>query len=306
MINIDQIKYLKDLKEFKIYINKNDKGISKTLKKYKFKTKWPREPEFMYLFHKKIKEDSNIIDLGANIGYLTLYFKKVLKVKNKILSVEPESLNFSFLTENIKLNNLQNEVVCKNLALADVDDYKYFQLSSHSNLHKISSEPSEDKISCKKLSTLLLEEDFEPDFIKMDVEGAEIEIIEGFQKYIREKKPKLSILFEVHPNEYNQNRSFDNQLKFLFTEGFRVESLITAGTNYPIFFENKGYKPEISFKSGKFNRFIINNVSETDVIDALNNQVFYPEKKNYIDILRTFSIKSYSKKIVRGLLLTRG
>ena len=83
MNSIEGLKYLKDLKKFKIYLNKKDPGISRTLKKFNFKTQWPREPEFMYLFHKKINPETSIIDLGANIGYLTLYFKKVLNVKKR-------------------------------------------------------------------------------------------------------------------------------------------------------------------------------------------------------------------------------
>ena len=228
MTDISNLKEIKDLKDFKIYINNKDNGISRTLKKYKFKSKWPREPEFMHLFHKKINQNSNIIDLGANIGYLTLYFKTVLNVKNRVLAVEPEASNYQFLIENINLNKLNNEVITRNIAIADNDEDKYFDLSDHSNLHKITDKPSSIRVPCRTLSSLIHDTNFDPDFIKMDVEGAEIEVIKGFKDYLDSHNGKMSILFEVHPNEYNEDRNFNNQLNYLFEKGFVTEYLITA------------------------------------------------------------------------------
>ena len=232
-------------------MKKNDPGISRVLKKYNFKSKWPREPEFMYLFHKKINEDSKIIDLGANIGYLTLYFKKVLKVKNKILSIEPEFTNFSLLKENMKLNNLEDDVICKNLAISDKEEYKYIEISNHSNLHKITDKVTSQKVECKMLSNLLKEENFDPDFIKMDVEGAEIEVVRGFKDYLNKTSNKMSILFEVHPEEYSDTRSFNDELNFLFNIGFKTEYLITAGSKFPNFFKERGYSSDISLSQEK-------------------------------------------------------
>ena len=305
MIDIEYKSLLKDLGKFSIYVNKDDKGISKTLYKYDFKSQWPREPEFMHLFHKKISKSTKIIDLGANIGYLTLYFKKVLGVKEKILAIEPDITNFSFLKKNLELNRIENEVVYKNIAISNYDGFANLQLSGHSNLHKITSKKTSDKVICKKLTTLLLEESFQPDFIKMDVEGAEIEVVSGFREYIKQNKNKLSILFEVHPNDYSENRNFNEQLNFLFSNGFYTESLITAGTYFPQFFIERGYSSSISFKSGKFNRHIIDDVKNEDVINALNNQAYFKEKNNLSAIFKTLKLYSNSKKIVRGLLLTR-
>ena len=305
MSDIDSLKELKDLNDFKIFVNKNDRGISRVIRKFNFKTRWPREPEFMHLFHEKIKTDSSVIDLGANIGYLTLYFKKVLNVKNKILAIEPEITNFKFLKENIKLNNLENEVICKNLAIADENIDKYLQVSNHSNLHKITNEITSNKIKCKTLSTILKEENFVPDFIKMDVEGAEIEVVKGFREYLKKTKHKISILFEVHPNEYTDIRSFNEELEFLFTNGFTTEYLITAGSKFPNYFRDKGYKSEIYFESGKFKRYIISNVTNDDLLESLNNKVYHREINNIKDIIKKFKLFSYSKKIVRGILMTR-
>ena len=305
MNSIDGLKYLKDLKKFKIYLNKKDPGISRTLKKFNFKTQWPREPEFMYLFHKKINPETSIIDLGANIGYLTLYFKKVLNVKKKIMSIEPEFSNYLFLKENIKLNDLENEVICKNLAIAEKDGDKYFEISNHSNLHKLTQKITTNKIKCKTLTTLLKEENFKPDFIKMDVEGAEIEVVNGFREYLKSDNHRISILFEVHPNDYNEKRSFNEELNFLFSNGFVTEYLITAGTQFPNFFKEKGYSPDASFRSGKFKRYIIKNVKNEDVISSLNNSIYYPEINSLKNMIKSLKIYSYSKKIVRGILLTR-
>jgi len=305
MSDIDSLKYLKDLKDFKIFVIKNDPGISRVIRKFNFKTRWPREPEFMHLFHEKIKPSSSIIDLGANIGYLTLYFKKVLKVKKKILAIEPEIENFNFLKENIKLNNLEKEVICKNIAIADENMDKYFEISNHSNLHKITDKITSKKIKCKTLTKVLKEENFTPDFIKMDVEGAEIEVVKGFREYLKNTNHKISILFEVHPNEYSDSRSFNDELKFLFENGFVTEYLITAGSRFPNFFRDKGYKSEVYFKSGKFKRYIVSDVTNEDLLESINNKIYHRETNGIKDFIKKFRLFSYSKKIVRGILLTR-
>ena len=58
----------------------------------------------------------------------------MLNVKNRVLAVEPEASNYQFLIENINLNKLNNEVITRNIAIADNDEDKYFDLSDHSNI----------------------------------------------------------------------------------------------------------------------------------------------------------------------------
>ena len=55
----------------------------------------------------------------------------------------------------------------------------------------------------------------------------------------------------------------------------------------------------------KFKRFIINNVKNEHVLEALNNQIYYPEINSFKNILKTFKFYTFTKKIVRGILLTK-
>ena len=59
-----------------------------------------------------------VIDIGANIGYFTLLFAKLVGDKGKVISFEPEPCNFLFLEKNIASNNFIR-VNAQNLALSD-------------------------------------------------------------------------------------------------------------------------------------------------------------------------------------------
>jgi FkbM family methyltransferase len=193
--------------------------------------------EMLYLFREiflnvqyKFNHPNNsptIVDAGANIGMAIFYFKKTFP-NCSILAFEPNPDVFKILATNISRNKLTNVEII-NAGLSDSDGEMTFYTNPNNSLIS-SSDPNrggliERKVASKKLSTYLLGKKFF--FAKIDVEGAEWQIVQDLSKtntignisqYIFEyhhntKKPSCTMseflsTYESHGFGYNMQASF--------------------------------------------------------------------------------------------------
>lgn len=125
--------------------------------------------------------------------------------KGRVISIEPEPESFEVLKKNIELNKLAN-VIALNIACwneeRELDLYTAPSLKtsgSHSIKEKVS--PNSVKVKSLKLDTILGNMGIEKvDFIKVDVEGSKVEVLEGAQRTIA-KSDHVKILFEAFSKE---------------------------------------------------------------------------------------------------------
>ena len=108
---------IKSFGDFSLYLDKNDPGISATLLKPKYFRKWHREPVFMDIMEAEVHRGDVVFEVGANIGYATMFLAKYVGDSGKVFAVEPVPINFEILTKNIKLNNLSDIIETHNLAI---------------------------------------------------------------------------------------------------------------------------------------------------------------------------------------------
>src|SRR3989344_8248708 len=90
---------LKEIHGNKMYLNLQDKGISKDLAINKTREELQTE-----LVMNKVKEGMHVLDLGANIGYYALIEASLVGPKGKVYAIEPSQSNFDLLNKNIGLN----------------------------------------------------------------------------------------------------------------------------------------------------------------------------------------------------------
>lgn len=145
------------------------------------------------------------VDIGANIGKYTIKVGRQMGNKGRVISIEAEPENFEVLKRNIELNKLVNvsaiNAACWNeegeLDLYTAPSSK--TSGSHSVKEKIS--PHSVKVKSVKLDNILDSMGIKKvNFIKIDVEGAEVEVLEGAEKIIA-KSDSVRILFEVSGEE---------------------------------------------------------------------------------------------------------
>jgi FkbM family methyltransferase len=154
-------------------------------------------PDFGFYTHfHKIKSGDVILDAGANNGYVSLYFSKMAGPSGKVYAFEPDSINIAHIRQNIALNPDAGNIAIQNLLLwnenTEVDFYEAGTVGS-SAVWK----PEGEKLVKKQAVTIdqwVKENGIgKLDFIKMDIEGAEIEAMEGCKETIRTLKPDFAI-----------------------------------------------------------------------------------------------------------------
>ena len=172
-----------------------------------------------------VKDSPLIIDVGSHIGLSILYFKKKFP-KSKIIAFEPNPNVFPLLEENIIQNGLIGVEVHdvglglkegKRLLYIDSSDSNAFSTSSfHPNAWNGKQKTLPIKVRVKKLSKYL---NTKCDLLKMDVEGAELEIL---QELVESRKIEFiqNLVFEYHP--INKNR-LKKIMKLLVENHFELE-----------------------------------------------------------------------------------
>ncbi len=292
-------------------LDKTDRGISRVLIKKSNSRKWPREPEFMDIITDELSEGMVAFDLGANIGYITLIMADMVGKNGHVYAVEPDPRNFEILEKNIQLNNYTERVSTYQTAISDRNGTCRFFHSKFSNLGSLCATGNTNGVIDVVVQTgdEFFSNKVLPDFIKMDIEGAEVEAIEGMLKTLEKKRGVVKILIETHPMYYDPEDSFKQQLIKLFEIGYRVKYLISAGVSRPFFFASRGYKSCKVYRSGYWTRGVYSGISNEDVLESVRNLHTELIKKSFKKcLLRPWQFLNrtvHNRKLVRGLFLER-
>ena len=153
-------------------------------------------------------DNDSLLDIGANVGTFSLF---AAIRGHRVVSIEPESQNFALLNENIFVNKLDDRVRAYNVALSDAIGATSLFLSSfgagkalHTVTHEVDFQRRPMNASFRQgvwmitLDLFLAEiSDFFPAHIKIDVDGAESQIIAGACQTLRDPRLK-SVLIEIN------------------------------------------------------------------------------------------------------------
>jgi FkbM family methyltransferase len=149
------------------------------------------------LITQHLSEDAVFFDIGANIGYFTVAvgcsFNNI-----KIICCEPGPSTFQFTRLNVQRNRLTDKVELIQAAIADKAGETYMS-SSLGNLNYMQKHKSENavKVPCLTVDQIVSEQSLSRvDFIKCDVEGAELLMLKGAQETIKRFKPFLLLEIE--------------------------------------------------------------------------------------------------------------
>uniref|UniRef100_A0A7V5XG50 FkbM family methyltransferase n=1 Tax=Thermodesulfobacterium geofontis TaxID=1295609 RepID=A0A7V5XG50_9BACT len=157
-----------------------------------------------------INKGDVIIDCGAYIGVTTLMFAKLAGKNGKVIAIEPEERNYKSLVKMIELNKDVAPIIPLKVAVYKDDCWIDLYIAKDSSCHTISTFcvkkyallNEKKKIQAFKLDTIVEELSLEKvDFIKMDIEGAEIDALLGAEQTIKRFKPKLAICTYHRPTD---------------------------------------------------------------------------------------------------------
>lgn len=162
-----------------------------------------------------IKKGDVVVDVGANIGYYTLIFSKLVGESGKVFAFEPDPTNFLLLKKNIEINGYTN-VILENKAVSNKCGNINLFLSKSNMGDHIVRDTGENRNSVLVDSVSLDKyfQDYEGkvNFIKMDIQGAEYEAIQGMTKILQKNDIKIMTefapswlkKFEVMPEDFMQ------------------------------------------------------------------------------------------------------
>ncbi|EGP92870.1 FkbM family methyltransferase [Nitrosarchaeum koreense] len=178
------------------------------------------------LVKQEIKKGDVVIDIGANIGYYTLIFAKLVGDTGKVFAFEPDPTNFELLRKNIEANGYKN-VILEQKALSNKEGKVTLALSKQNTAgHHISSEQQDSKNSIQ-VDAIIADNYFKNferkiNFVKMDVEGAESIVLGGMTNMLR-NNAELKMMVEYNPDAI-KNMGLDpaSYLELLIRNGFSM------------------------------------------------------------------------------------
>ncbi len=148
-------------------------------------------------------------DVGANIGVFTRVMVSWLGA-SRVLAFEPMSANLEILRENVRLGGMEDRVAVFPLALGDADAEELLQIDDVSSgtavLDRISGgqasegrkhlglPPRTERVSVRRLDALIVQHALPPPtMMKIDTEGAEVMVLRGAERTLRDHRPRLHV-----------------------------------------------------------------------------------------------------------------
>lgn len=153
------------------------------------------EKETLQYLKNNFNSFDNILDIGSNIGNHMLFYCSQLEAK-KVYCFEPNKYNYTILSRNVELNNLQEIVTLHNMAVGEKSGRgveKDFTMMN-TGMNRIETGSATD--SSEKNIEIVCLDDFNYtsiDFVKIDVEGSEIAVLKGAVKTLQRTRPVVMI-----------------------------------------------------------------------------------------------------------------
>jgi FkbM family methyltransferase len=215
---------------------------------------------------------------------------------NRVMAIEPDKRSRKLLKINIKNNGFSDKTSIHNFAVSNKEGSHKIYYAPKPNLTTLNkpvtsvSKHVKGVIKTKTLDQLGVL----PNFVKMDIEGFEVEALLGGMDTFN-KTEHCKILLEVHPQFYSEEHNFASVLEKLVSIGYRFKYITSAGIACPKLFREKGYFPFVTFKCGEWERGIFKDIRTEDAIDLSTNRYkeFIPE------------LNKATNKIVRAIMLEK-
>lgn len=144
----------------------------------------------------------NVADAGANVGNHAVFFSKICKAE-KVFAFEANPAAIALLTKNVQLNSVSVDLSHVGMALGNRDGFVVkLPATQTNNLGSTAFSPSLSPTGHRMTTLDGALKDRPIDFLKIDVEGMEFDVIAGAMKTINRHRPILFV--EIRRNELAQ------------------------------------------------------------------------------------------------------
>jgi FkbM family methyltransferase len=189
-----------------------------------------------------------VLDLGAYCGTQTVDYSFAVGAAGKVIAFEPDNTSYSSLQENIK-NATNSNIVIYKKAVYSHDGVIKFRTTGgmassvvkedDNNQYKENDEfvILNQEVQCITLDTIARVHNLERcDFIKMDIEGSELEVLKSSVKFINKYNPS----FIIEPHKINGKMNTEEIIDFFKSINYKCEKLKQGAQTYqPLLFARK-------------------------------------------------------------------
>lgn len=227
-----------------MYLDVHDVGISRQLL-----LAGSREERVVEAVAAELAPGMTVLEIGANIGYYTLLQSRIVGHEGSVHAIEPVSENYALLQRNVEAFGDGN-VETYNVAVSNTSGTASMTLTEASNLGTLTDVEDEERISdfgrsywstirreSREVETtsadeFVAERDIQDvDLIRMDIEGHEVEAIEGMTEMLRTASAPCTVVVEVHMSLFEDGEAVARGL---------VEAMAAAGFDeFRIVFEDE-------------------------------------------------------------------
>lgn len=185
------------------------------------------ERDTVDVFRKLVKPGMTVLDVGAFIGYYTLLAASLVRNRGRVYAFEPNPNAFAILQRNVKENGYQEVVRLIPKALSDRSGRAFLftvgEAAGESSLYPGNKSANEGvEVETIVLDEYLAHEGWpEVHVAKIDVEGAEVDVLKGMRETIA-RNPWIKLIVEFNPGTQMKSRGHYTELMELLVKlGFR-------------------------------------------------------------------------------------
>lgn len=143
-------------------------------------------------FLEAVNEGDVVFDVGAHVGYFTAIASLRVGPDGRVVAFEPRPVNLGLLRRHVEVNDLDNVTVV-DAGVGSGSGIAHFEEGTGSGTGKIAEEGALT-VRVVRLDDVVGEDDLpEPDFIKIDVEGGEMDVLQGARGLLERARPRLLV-----------------------------------------------------------------------------------------------------------------
>jgi len=212
---------------FKIKIDRNSAHDRDTL--WTYLQNLMLDPLLSETIKNNLKDGGIFVDIGANNGFFSLLASTLVGSTGKVLAIEPTRRTFDRLTGNIELNGFNN-ILTLNVACGEANAEKEFQDygsfdGSNSFVHMKGGKPTYVKV--ERLDGIY-PWDKKPDFVKIDVEGYEREVLLGARNTILQND-SVTVVAEYNRSILRKKgEEYSAVIRLLTEYGFEIHEMVDS------------------------------------------------------------------------------
>ncbi|MEW5930234.1 MAG: FkbM family methyltransferase [Gemmatimonadota bacterium] len=147
------------------------------------------EPEQTRLFREHVRPGDTVLDIGAHVGYYSLLSSVLAGDGGTVWAFEPNPRNCAFLRRHVEINRRGNVRVTE-AAVSDAAGRARFDFGRGSGTGRLSGDGAIE-VETVRLDDFVRERGISPTAVKVDVEGAEVQVLDGARATLAEHRPVI-------------------------------------------------------------------------------------------------------------------